>query len=103
MNGTVNQKILLSRMDGAFSDYCYEAEKLSVLLAKPRSPSSWTVYNDLVKHRVAETVAYEKYRGLREELFTLIDPPAEPDTPELSGYVSMADRRPFGNTIGRRS
>lgn len=36
------RRILLARMDRAFSDYSHEAEKLSVLLAEPADPSSWT-------------------------------------------------------------
>jgi len=77
-----NRKILLTKMDNAFSDYSHEAEKLSVLLAGPRDRFSWTSYHDLLRQRVAEVVAYEKYRNIKDELFTLINPPAVPDRPE---------------------
>jgi len=79
-----NRKILLTKMDSAFSDYSHEAEKLSVLLAGPRDRFSWTSYHDLLRQRVAEVVAYEKYRNIKDELFTLINPPAVPDRPESS-------------------
>ena len=79
-----NRKALLTRMDNAFSDYSHEAEKLSVLLAEPRDPFSWTSYHDLLRQRTAEVVAYEKYRSIKDELFTLINPPAVPDRPESS-------------------
>jgi hypothetical protein len=79
-----NRKMLLTRMDDAFSDYSQEAEKLSVLLAEPRDRSSWTSYHDLLKQRTTETVAYEKYRNIKDELFTLINPPGLPDRPESS-------------------
>ena len=77
-------KILLSRMDEAFGDYSLEAERLSVLLAEPRDPSSWTSYHDLLKQRTAETVAYEKYHKIKDELFTRIPPPILPRRPESS-------------------
>lgn len=79
-----NRKILLTRMDDAFSDYSHEAEKLSVLLAQPRDAVSWTSYHDLLRQRTAEVVAYEKYRGIKDALFTLINPPTVPDRPESS-------------------
>jgi hypothetical protein len=79
-----NRKALLTRMDDAFSDYSHEAEKLSVLLAEPRDPFSWTSYHDLLKQRTAEVVAYEKYRNVKDELFTLIHPPPPQDRPGLS-------------------
>jgi hypothetical protein len=75
-------KILLSRMDEAFGDYSLEAERLSVLLAEPRDPSSWTSYHDLLKQRTAETAAYEKYHKLKDELFTRIPAPILPRRPE---------------------
>ena len=71
-------------MDNAFSDYSHEAEKLSVLLAGPRDRFSWTSYHNLLRQRVAEVVAYEKYRNIKDELFTLINPPAVSDRPESS-------------------
>jgi hypothetical protein len=79
-----NRKILLARMDQAFSDYSHEAEQLSVLLAEARDPFSWSSYHNLLKQRTAEAVAYEKYCGIKDELFKLINPPAVPDRPESS-------------------
>jgi translation elongation factor EF-Ts len=73
------RKMLLSRMDSAFSDYSHEAEKLSVMLAEPRNTSSWTSYNELVKQQAVEVAAYEKYRKIKEELFRIINPPAPQD------------------------
>jgi hypothetical protein len=77
-------RILLDRMDQAFGDYSQQAERLSVLLAKPMGASSWTLYHDLQRQRTAETVAYERYRKLQEELFARIAPPAVPQRPESS-------------------
>ena len=79
-----NRKVSVTRMDNAFSDYSHQAEKLSVLLAEPRDRFSWTSYHDLLKQRTAEVVAYEKYRDIKDELFTLINPPTVPDRPESS-------------------
>ena len=79
-----NCKTALTRMDDAFVDYSYEAEKLSVLLGKPRDPFSWTAYHDLLKQRTVEVVAYEKYRMVKDELFALINPPTAPDRHESS-------------------
>jgi hypothetical protein len=62
-------------MDDAFSDYSRESEKLSLLLADSRYASSWTSYHELLKQRTAEVAAYEKYRKIKDELFTLISPP----------------------------
>jgi hypothetical protein len=73
------RKMLLARMDSAFSDYSHEAEKLSVMLAEPRDLSSWTSYNELVKQQTVEGAAYEKYRKIKEELFRIIDPPSPQD------------------------
>lgn len=73
------RRMLLSRMDSAFSDYSHEAEKLSVMLAEPRDLSSWTAYNELVKQQAVEVAAYEKYRKIKEELFRIINPPAPQD------------------------
>jgi hypothetical protein len=78
------RKMLLTRMDEAFSDYSQKAELLSVLLAEARDPSSWTSYHDLLKQRTTELVAYEKYRKLMEELFSLIGPPEPQDRPQSS-------------------
>ena len=77
-------RILLDRMDQAFGDYSQQAERLSALLAKPMGASSWTLYNDLQRQRTAETVAYERYRRLQDELFAHIVPPAVPHRPESS-------------------
>jgi hypothetical protein len=79
-----NRKRLLETMDRAFSDYSQEAERLSVLLAEPIDPSSWTAYHSLLKQRTAEVIAYEKYRNLKDELFSLIDPPGPLDRRESS-------------------
>lgn len=70
-----DREILLTRMDRAFADYYHEAEKLSVLLGERRAAFSPTAYHDLLKQRTVEAVAYEKYRRIQDELFTLIDPP----------------------------
>src|SRR5579862_5165582 len=59
-----NQKILLERMDKAFGLFSQEAEKLSVLLAAKRDPSSWTSYHDLIRQKTVELVAYERYRKI---------------------------------------
>lgn len=83
MQGT-SSRILLNRMDQAFGDYFQEAERLSVLLARPMGASSWTLYHDLQRQRTAETLAYERYRKLQEELFARIAPPAVPYRPESS-------------------
>jgi hypothetical protein len=77
-------RILLDRMDEAFREYSLQAERLSALLAKPMGESSWTLYHDLQRQRTAETVAYEKYRKLQDELFEHITPPAVPHRPESS-------------------
>ncbi len=76
-------RILLDRMDQAFVDYSQQAERLSALLAKPLGTSSWTLYHDLQKQRTVETIAYERYRKLQEELFARIAP-AVPDRPQSS-------------------
>ena len=76
-------RILLDRMDKASVDYSQQAERLSSLLARPMGASSWTLYHDLQRQRTAETVAYERYRRLQEELFARIAP-AVPDRPESS-------------------
>lgn len=78
------RRILLARMDRAFSDYSHEAEKLSVLLAEPADPSSWSWYHNLLKQRTVEDAAYETYRRIKDQLFTLIGPPTPHDRPESS-------------------
>lgn len=75
MKNSGNCDILRSRMDDAFCVYSREAEKLSALLGGSRDPASWTLYHDLLKQRITEAVAYEKYRHIKDELFTLINPP----------------------------
>jgi hypothetical protein len=82
MQDQINRDMLLARMDAAFSVYSTEAENLSVLLAEPREVSSWSSYHNLLKQRTAEAVAYEKYRGIKDQLFALINPPGELDRPE---------------------
>jgi hypothetical protein len=79
-----NIAILLARMDDAFSDYSHEAEKLSVMLAGPRDSFSWTAYHELLKQRDVEVAAFEKYRNIKNELFTLITPPVPSDRRESS-------------------
>lgn len=79
-----NRRMLLARMDRAFSDYSQEAEKLSVLLAEPADQSSWSSYHNLLRQRTAEVTAYEKYRMAKDDLFTLINPPAPLDRPKSS-------------------
>jgi len=51
---------LLERMDKAFGVFSLEAEKLSVLLAATRDPSSWTSYHELLRQKTAAK------RGRRE-------------------------------------
>jgi hypothetical protein len=77
MQVTDNREILLERMDKAFGLFSQEAEKLSVLLAAKRDSSSWTSYHDLLRQRTTEVVAYERYRKVQDELFRLINPPAQ--------------------------
>jgi hypothetical protein len=84
MEESGNRIMLLARMDKAFCDYSREAEQLSTLLAEPKDPFSWTLYHDLLRQRTAEVVAYEKYRSIKDELFTLISPPTAPHRPESS-------------------
>ncbi len=78
------QRMLLARMDQAFSDYSQKAEQLSVTLAETRDPSSWTSYNELLKQRTIEIVAYERYRKLKDELFSIIPPPTLQERPKSS-------------------
>ena len=75
MGNFASRDMLRTRMDDAFSDYSRESEKLSLLLADPKYSSSWTSYHDLLKQRTAELAAYEKYRKIKDELFSLITPP----------------------------
>ena len=73
-------------MDQAFGLFSHEAEKLSVLLAATRDPSSWSSYHELLRQKTAELVAYEQYRKIQEELFALISAP----TPELRRESSVS-------------
>jgi hypothetical protein len=75
---------LLERMDKAFGVFSVEAEKLSVLLAATRDPSSWTSYHDLLRQKTAELVAYERYRKIQDELFATIGAPEPQARPESS-------------------
>ena len=75
---------LLERMDKAFGVFSQEAEKLSVLLAATRDPSSWTSYHELLRQKTAELVAYERYRKIQEELFATIGAPEPQARPESS-------------------
>jgi hypothetical protein len=77
MQVTDNREVLVERMDKAFGLFFQEAEKLSMLLAAKRDPSSWTSYHDLLRQRTREVVAYERYQKIQHELFRLIDPPAQ--------------------------
>jgi hypothetical protein len=74
MDYSKNHTIFLARMDKAFGIYSQEAEKLSVMLGEPRDPSSWSSYHEIMKQRVVEASAYEQYRKIQDELFTLISP-----------------------------
>jgi N-dimethylarginine dimethylaminohydrolase len=78
------RRALLTRMDKAFGDYSHKAEQLSVLLAETKNPSSWSSYHELLRQRSIEVVAYEEYRKLKDELFSLIPPPQIQDRPESS-------------------
>jgi hypothetical protein len=77
MQVTDNREVLLERMDKAFGLFFQEAETLSMLLAAKRDLSSWTSYHDLLRQRTREVVAYERYQKIQDELFRLIDPPAQ--------------------------
>jgi hypothetical protein len=84
MQDLANRRMLLVRMDKAFSDYSHEAEKLSVLLAEPADHSSWSFYDNLLRQRTAEIAAYETYRRIKDQLFALISPPTPQDRRESS-------------------
>jgi hypothetical protein len=75
---------LLERMDKAFGVFSMEAEKLSVLLAATRDPSSWTSYHELLRQKTVELVAYDRYRKIQEELFAAIGAPEPQARPESS-------------------
>ena len=84
MRNLDNRRLLLDRMDSAFRYLCEESEKLSVLLTQNGDPASWTFYKELVRQRTMEIVAYEKYRKIQDELFTLIPEPRDAIRPESS-------------------
>jgi hypothetical protein len=75
-------KILLTRMDTAFSEYSVESEKLSVLLSQEKDHPGWTSYHELLRQRTAEVVAHEQYRRIQDELFKRIVPPGADETPD---------------------
>jgi hypothetical protein len=75
-------KILLTRMDTAFSEYSGESEKLSVLLSQQKDHPGWTSYHELLRLRTAEVVAHEQYRRIQDELFKRIVPPNADETPD---------------------
>ncbi|HKV47491.1 MAG TPA: hypothetical protein VJN69_05325 [Candidatus Acidoferrales bacterium] len=79
-----NYKAMVAKMDDAFGAYFREAEKLSILLGVRADPCSWTSYHDLQKQQTAETVSYERYRVIREQVLALIPPPVLPHRPESS-------------------
>src|ERR1700693_1019312 len=54
--GDPGLKILLTRMDTAFSEYSGESEKLSVLLSQQKDHPGWTSYHELLRQRTAEVV-----------------------------------------------
>jgi len=83
---TSAKKILLARMDEAFTDCFRASERLSIFLADTQDPSSWSSYHELLKLRTVETVAFEKYRKIQEELFSHIHPPAAPLRNESSVF-----------------
>jgi hypothetical protein len=73
---TDNPEILLERIDKAFGLFSQEARKTRCVLAAKRNPSS-SSYHDLLRQRTTEVVAYEQHRKVQDELFRLIDPPAQ--------------------------
>jgi hypothetical protein len=75
-------KILLTRMDTAFSEYSGESEKLSVLLSQQKDHPGWSSYHELLRQRTAEVVAHEQYRRIQDELFKRIVPPGADETPD---------------------
>jgi hypothetical protein len=86
-------KILLTRMDTAFSEYARESEQLSVLLSKTKSLPGWTSYNELLRQRTVEVVAHEQYRRLQDELFKRIVPPSVDEKPETKFNWMIAKAR----------
>jgi|ERR1700684_2316449 hypothetical protein len=86
-------KILLTRMDSAFSEYARESEQLSVLLSKSKSLPGWTSYNDLLRQRTVEVVAHEQYRRIQDELFKRIVPPSVDEKPDTKFSWMIAKAR----------
>jgi hypothetical protein len=86
-------KILLTRMDTAFSEYARESEQLSVLLSKSKSLPGWTSYNDLLRQRTVEVVAHEQYRRIQDELFKRIVPPSVDEKPDTKFSWMIAKAR----------
>jgi hypothetical protein len=86
-------KILLTRMDTAFSEYSRESEQLSVLLSKSKSLPGWTSYHELLRQRTAEVVAHEQYRRIQDELFKRIVPPSEDEKPDTKFNWMIAKAR----------
>jgi hypothetical protein len=86
-------RILLTRMDTAFSEYARESEQLSVLLSKTKSLPGWTSYNELLRQRTVEVVAYEQYRRIQDELFKRIVPPTVDEKPETKFNWMIARTR----------
>jgi hypothetical protein len=86
-------KILLTRMDTAFSEYARESEELSVLLSKTKSLPGWTSYNELLRQRTVEVVAHEQYRRIQDELFKRIVPPSADEKPDTKFSWMIAKAR----------
>ncbi len=86
-------KILLTRMDTAFSEYARESEQLSVLLSKSKSLPGWTLYNELLRQRTVEVVAHEQYRRIQDELFKRIVPPSVDEKPDTKFNWMIAKAR----------
>jgi hypothetical protein len=86
-------KILLTRMDTAFSEYARESEQLSVLLSKSKSLPGWTSYHELLRQRTAEVVAHEEYRRIQDELFKRIVPPSVDEKPDTKFNWLIAKTR----------
>lgn len=84
MEQKVSYEVLLAKMDDAFGAYFREAEKLSILLGVRADPCSWTSYHDLQRQQTAESVSYERYRMIREQVLALIPPPVAPHRPKSS-------------------
>jgi hypothetical protein len=86
-------KILLTRMDTAFSEYARESEQLSVLLSKSKSLPGWTSYNELLRQRTVEVVAHEQYRRIQDQLFKRIVPPSVDEKPDTKFNWMIAKAR----------